>query len=163
MEGNILALKPSTMSLPSLSLNFVEAIFALLRIGLLNTLLVGDLGSVRTGKGLAALEVGIELATAASVKGLGRDSKITRGMMQVGAVSAGAAMAVEMEMARRADEKLSRTRIMNDEGLSKVRRSLEDLICNRIAAQHDVDFMTFLSRVSSRSREAVASCFKMFL
>lgn len=112
MKGNTVALKPSTMSFPFLSLNSVGAIFALLRIGSLKSLLVGDLGMVRTGKGLAAVEVLIELATAASWKGPEMLSKMIKGIMQAGAPSAGAARAVEREKARRADEKLLRTRMM---------------------------------------------------
>lgn len=112
MKGNSLALKPFRLSFPSLSLKRVGAILALLRISSLNTFLLGDGGTARTGKGLAALEVGIELATAERENAFGRDSKITRGMMQAGTSSVGAATAVVRETARRADDKLLRRRMM---------------------------------------------------
>lgn len=112
MKGNSLALNPFKMSFPFLSLKRVGAILALLRISSLNTLLLGNGGTARTGKGSAASEVGMELATAERENAFGRDSKITRGMMQAGASFAGAATAVVREMARRADDKLMRTRMM---------------------------------------------------
>ena len=112
MNGNNLALKPSRMSFPFLSLNKVGAILALLRISSLDTFLDGKGDLARTGKGLATFEVEIELATAESEKALGRDSKITRGMMQVGTSSVGAAMAVVRDTARRADDKPLRRRMM---------------------------------------------------
>lgn len=92
----------------------MEAILALLMIGSLSTRLVGDLGRVRTGKALSELEVGMALATAERVKGSPMDSKMIRGMMQVGTSSAGAAMAEEREMATRADERLLRRRMMKE-------------------------------------------------
>ena len=93
------------------------AILALLRISSLETFLDGKGGLARTGKGLATFEVEIELATAESEKALGRDSKITRGMMHVGTSSFGAAMAVVREVMRRADEKLLKRRMMKQDSM----------------------------------------------
>ena len=92
----------------------MEAILALLMMGLLNSRVAGDLGTVRTGMALAALDLGMALATAERVKGSERDSKITRGMMQELSTSAGAAMTVEREIARRAEETLLRRRMMKE-------------------------------------------------
>lgn len=114
MAGNSVASRPFRLSFPFLSLNRVGAIFALLRISSLGTFLLGNGGTARTGKGLATLEVGMELATAERENGFGRDSKIIKGMMQAGASSVGAATAVVREMARRADDKLLRTRMMKE-------------------------------------------------
>ena len=114
MTGNSLASQPSRMSFPFLSLKRVGAILALLRISSLNAFLLGNGGTARTGKGLATLEVGMEFATAERENAFGRDSKITRGMMQAGAFSVGVATAVVREMARIADDKLLRTRMMKE-------------------------------------------------
>lgn len=80
MTGKISASKPSTMSFPFVSLNCVDAIFALLMIGLLSLSAVGSRGTTRTGIDLWAL--GLLGGRAESVKGVAMELKIMNGMKQ---------------------------------------------------------------------------------
>lgn len=92
----------------------MDAILALLMIGLLNSSLVGVGGTMRTGIAWAELDVGIAEAMAESVKGLERELKITKGTMHSGCTggTVAAASVLEREMAMSAGVMLLRKRMM---------------------------------------------------